>query len=186
MSGTMVESALEHSADNSPARSRPESTATFGLNGNHADTASVSGAGSEAGNARHSVPDLSVNGSSLPQAVPRPPKSSTPSVGEGENMWGANFWVTLVEPQVCRMKIPFRLGGTNFVWHTLLVPNPLLCVSRYRTSELGPASGTFRVSPCYRARGFGVRVLQNNCSQACPRLSKNHVRSGAVKRTDCT
>ena len=52
-----------------------------------------------------SVPELNINGTSLSTSPTttalRPPKSPTVAGGGSSNSaWGANFWVTLVEPQV--------------------------------------------------------------------------------------
>lgn len=44
-----------------------------------------------------------VNGLSASR-TPRPRKSSVPGTADGdEAAWGSNFWVTLVDPQVCQV-----------------------------------------------------------------------------------
>jgi membrane peptidoglycan carboxypeptidase len=60
---------------------------------------------------RTTIPELNVNGTAVISPEPRPRKASTASNArgdagaaggkEGESQWGANFWVTLIEPQVC-------------------------------------------------------------------------------------
>lgn len=54
------------------------------------------------------VPEVNLNGTALPtpaasgsRTAQRPQKSSTAAVAEAEtSAWGANFWVTLIDPQV--------------------------------------------------------------------------------------
>jgi hypothetical protein len=52
------------------------------------------------------IPEVVINGKKHdPQSYQRPHKSSTTSSATSsvqEDGWGSNFWVTLVDPQVCR------------------------------------------------------------------------------------
>ncbi|KAI5118195.1 hypothetical protein M0805_005549 [Coniferiporia weirii] len=51
---------------------------------------------------RTPIPEVSLNGGGAPASAPaqRAPKSSAaPSVSDADSAWGANFWVTLIEPQ---------------------------------------------------------------------------------------
>ena len=47
-----------------------------------------------------STPELHVNGSPVRGAATRSTKSANSNASD-ETAWGANFWVTLVDPQVC-------------------------------------------------------------------------------------
>ena len=45
------------------------------------------------------IPQLSINGGLLPSQSPTSRQPKSPVI-EIDNAWGANFWVTLIEPQV--------------------------------------------------------------------------------------
>lgn len=78
------------------------------------DASMTSSNGQSAGNVSASrtggavVPEVNLNGTALPtpaasgsRTAQRPHKSSTATVAEAEtSAWGANFWVTLIDPQV--------------------------------------------------------------------------------------
>ncbi|TDL22630.1 hypothetical protein BD410DRAFT_828384 [Rickenella mellea] len=115
MAASMIaaESAIGRSANTSPAHSRPESTTTFGrVGGNHStisaeqthNTSSFSGSGEAASASLRDASLSAVGSGSLnsrvssgnPTQLARVPKSSTTS---DDSKWGANFWVTLLEPQ---------------------------------------------------------------------------------------
>lgn len=116
------------------------------------------------------VPQLSLNGTALtshsystkqPLTSPasanptnptaRPPKSpavQTP-ITEIDSAWGANFWVTLIEPQVRfagrlvmtdRRELMGELGRRT-------ESGAVLCMSGDGSSELGPSRREFRVRP---------------------------------------
>lgn len=107
-----------------------------------------------------SAPEVHLNGRPASSMSGR--KSITGSVagssvpGEG---WGANFWVTLVDPQVpvdlvsCRR---FRLTRETDA-------SVILCMSRHRRGQLGSTSWELLVSSCCRT--FDAAV---NCQRRLP------------------
>ena len=117
---TIAKSGTPHVRIASTASSRADSITTFGR---HTGFASLTEQAHKLENANSSNKDASqrVNeGSSggrteglqsRKQSIPRKNKTSTSAASvEGESRWGANFWVTLVEPQV-RFRLLF-LGIT--------------------------------------------------------------------------
>lgn len=102
-----VFSAGNLSPDPGSAPSLPRSSATFG-HADHSRRPSTSSEHSKLASEQpvltkpHSsnVPEVNVNGA--PLRTPRPAKNPPPANGDGdETAWGSNFWVTLVDPQVC-------------------------------------------------------------------------------------
>lgn len=99
------------SPDLSSAPSLPRSSATFGPveqsrrrsisseRGKAPETPVTTSTPDNAHTSVASVPEVNVNGTPLRSL--RPAKGSIAN-GDGDEMtWGSNFWVTLVDPQVC-------------------------------------------------------------------------------------
>lgn len=106
------------SPDPSSAPSLPRSSATFGPVGqlrrrstsSERDKAPESSiAGSTSNNPRaNAVSEVSVNGT--PTRAARPAKKAPTINGDGDDVaWGSNFWVTLVDPQVCSNMVQVHL-----------------------------------------------------------------------------
>ena len=130
---TLVESPPAASSQETPLRHSLASNATFGVNvavhdfedkGKAPVKPSVTWNDGPAANAdsitsraveEHSqtVPEVNLNGGALPtpsssRAAPRTQKSSTATIAEGDgSTWGANFWVTLIQPQVCELRASY-------------------------------------------------------------------------------
>lgn len=85
-------------------------------------------------------PSRSISRNSSRQPTQRSPGKSHEA---DEAAWGSNFWVTLVDPQVCTQ---LSLMDTAMLkLDAMLDTNILLCLSGDRTSELGPSCRTFCV-----------------------------------------
>lgn len=156
---TVAKSGTPHVRIASTASSRADSITTFGR---HTGFASLAGqahklenanvnTSSPRGGSSDGVNSNARSGSSLsskPSFARKKKASASAEGGESESQWGANFWVTLVEPQVCRYILIFwfdtPLNGRSP--HVLLIdPNSILCLSCYGRSQLGPASRQLRV-----------------------------------------
>lgn len=90
-----------------------------------------------------------------PAAKPQP-RTRTPAVQEpsepDDAKWGSNFWVTLVDPQVCRVKTNLAVSRTD---GCMSDANIVFCLPCHRASKLGSASGPLRVRvsmPCFPPR----------------------------------
>ena len=119
----MVATATVPGRPPSPVHSIQESTATFGVHERAMEQSTVHFAlddprpkhGTPLKGREHydpsssSVPEVNLNGSALPKSSTRVPKTSAPpAAGVVDSAWGANFWVTLIEPQV-RPYLPFAM-----------------------------------------------------------------------------
>ena len=131
----------------SPTHSVQGSTATFGTPGRNGREKPLTresgadggdGAGDGAGPSRAAaIPEVNVNGNAPPTpsaARPRPSKTST-APSEVETGWGANFWVTLMEPQVCALFF-FSLYSQSCAESLMLYfsskdRGAILCMPRY-------------------------------------------------------
>lgn len=90
-------------------------------------------------------PNGSLNGNgSAAVRSPKSPAVQTPtSTIEVDSAWGANFWVTLIEPQVRALSIlllPMDHRNSN-----LTEPDTVLRVPCDRAGQLGPARRELRV-----------------------------------------
>lgn len=109
-----------HSVSMSSEQSARGSTATFGV--------PMRGFGAmqqqqHAPKTARNVPEVNVNGEA-PPATPRTPKPGPAAgVAEPDSQWGANFWVTLIEPQVRRPRPPpRRTASSDRLWPTSIDP----------------------------------------------------------------
>lgn len=113
------------SPDLSSAPSLPRSSATFGpveqsrrrsTSSERDEVPETSVTGNTPNNPITSpnvVPDVNVNGA--PLRSPKPAKTTPAVNGDIDEMtWGSNFWVTLVDPQVCASIV--QLSSANIEW----------------------------------------------------------------------
>lgn len=87
------------------------------------------------------VPQVNVNGE--PIRSPRPSGTFDSSAEPDKATWGANFWVTLVDPQVCSI---LSCSGVEERLRVFKDQRHVLCMSCNGPSQLGPAGGDICVS----------------------------------------